>query len=396
LAARTYRESRNGRHMRFVLGIVLLMVLGAARAWGVDFGQEGFFVVSTPRGENGQFGGRLYAGNVMGRFDGEQIQLMCLWRGSDQITYNPQVDGPFRQWTDRRANDIARILFPSDLEGAAQGVPGGIAGALDAFDILVTPGIGFAGLAGLGLDLPARNQTLSLGEFERFRADGLDGTVLKLTPGHEFRTGAIELGFSTPLRYSTLSDGNGTTSKSAGLNLHAKYHHYIYPEWQLIPIAGAGARVFAMDSRESETFGDVRYGGHVGLATTFELERAVVGGGVLYSISDADLPGALTPDDISESIIDSVTARPADQQITFGAKVAFQLPRRFLGTLFGRYVQTVGASAVDEDLKAVTVFGGSVLYFPADWVGLELGYKQLFATAGLRSSAAFLQGVIFF
>ncbi len=127
-----------------------------------------------------------------------------------------------------------------------------------------------------------------------------------------------------------------------------------------------------------------------------ELDRVVVGGGVLYSLSDTEIPGTLTPDEIDGGLVNSLNSRVVDQQITFGAKLAYQLPGRFLGTVFGRYVQTVGASDIDPDQQAVTLFGASLLYFPTDWVGAEVGFKQLFGTADLRSSAAFVQGVLYF
>src|SRR5262249_24468586 len=179
-------------------------------------------------------------------------------------------------WVRRNADEVSRLLFPSGPEGAAQGVPGGIQLALDAFDVLVLPDIPPVGQGRLHLDLPSRNQTLTLLEVERFRVDGISGTSYKLTPGHDMRFDRLEIGFSVPLRYARLEDSNDTQSFFGGLNVHAKYHYYLYPEWQVIPLVGSAARVFTMHSDQSSTFGNILYGGQVGVATTIELERAVV------------------------------------------------------------------------------------------------------------------------
>src|SRR5262245_31362629 len=96
--------------------LVLIILLGAVPAFALRFDQEKFIIVSPPRGPNGQFSGRWYGGEVIGRFEDGQLQIICLQRASRSLNFNRQADGGFAGWVRRNADEVSRHLFPSGPE----------------------------------------------------------------------------------------------------------------------------------------------------------------------------------------------------------------------------------------------------------------------------------------
>ncbi len=358
---------------------------------------EDFFTVNE---NDGSFGGRLYAGRVAGVRNGDDITFLQLSGQGRSLTYfGKEQNGDFDDFVNANADTIIAILFPSDLEGAAQGVPGAAARALEAFDRLVDIGTPPAGRrrAGDGADLVARNNTSALFEYERYHVDGLNGNGFKLTPGYDGRVGLFEVGFAMPLRFNDLEDAKDTKAYTVGLDLHAKYHWYLLSEWKLIPMIGAGSNLFCIDADGVPGAGYVRYGGYVGVATTWRPRASpfVIGGGLLYSVSDVAVPDGLIPDDL-EALTDGITSRPADQQITVGAKAAYEVAEKLYASVGGRHLETVGSSSIEDGKRGLSQVSAAFGYFPTEYVGLELGYKYLFGASDLSSHAGYLQGVLYF
>lgn len=85
-------------------------------------------VVDFFLGPTGEFHGRLYAARVDGSVvDGEVGLRLSRDDRSLEFPPGPDPSGPtaeFKDWVRRNAEEIAEILFPSDLESAVQGVEG--------------------------------------------------------------------------------------------------------------------------------------------------------------------------------------------------------------------------------------------------------------------------------
>jgi len=385
-----------GSFGRVLLLLGLLLVAPATRAGGVHAGDVNDFFVVNER--DGSFGGRLYAGEVSGAVDDGEILALDLSGGGRTLHYDADSDGDFEAFVHANADAIVAILFPSDLEGAV-GVPGAAARALEAFDRLLdigpAPPAGRPRVGSSGVEVALRNRSAALFEYERYRVDGLDGNGFSLMPGHDVRFENLEIGFSVPLRYSDLEDDIDTEAFTGGLDLHAKYHHYFFPEWRIVPLVGAGSVVFAMHSDNYPAAGYVRYGGYVGASTVYERPPFVVGAGVLYSVSAIEVPDGLVPREL-DPLADALESRPADQQVTVGGKAAYVLPWRMLAAVGGRHLETVGGSSIEEGKQGLSQVSGSLMYFPTEFMGLEVGCKHLFGADDLRSTSAYLQGAFYF
>lgn len=357
-------------------------------------------IVGLLLGPDGVFTGRLYGADVSGsvptKGSGGGISIR---RGDREVGFEFDSRAEFIRKVHRNEDAIVEILFPGGIEGSAQGVPGGARRALDAFDQLVdlTPRSPARPSKGTQpqAEVPLRNETTALFEYERFRVDGSGGDTYTLNPGLDRRWENLELGFAMPVRVSSVDDDIDTGAFTAGLDLHAKYHYYLNPRVQVIPLLGAESNVFSFDSDLAGSTGYIRYGGYTGVSTTAEFDRCVLGAGVVYSVSNVSAPSSFIADEF-KPLAGALSDQPVDQQIVVGGKVAVPFLSDFLGAVGGRHLETIGASAIEDDKRALDQVSASLLYFPAGPGGVEVGYKYLFGAEDLHSSAAFLQGVLYF
>lgn len=366
---------------------VMALVIGALLPAGAGAGDVGDFVfkVNVPPNmvDRTLYGGKVKAtittpdGEPTGDWSGPNILTGTLTgRRGDSLSFTG-TSNEFEPFVRQNADEIIRILFPSDPEGSVQGVPGGPAVALFTFDALVTSPVSpseFAALRGermrrfAPIDGPPTSQVLALVEGESFTVDGTSGANYKLTPGLGFNIGKLQLGVLAPLKYGDLDDSIHTNSYSAGLNLSAKYDFDLAPRWVLSPLAGGFANVFVFTSDDLEAFGYIRYGGYVGVATRAALGPVFVAGGLLYTVSTLAIPGGLVPSEV-DPLVGALTDRPVDQQITLGAKVGVLLGQLgvpalndVVANLGAAHIETVGPSAIESGKRSFTQGQVSLMY----------------------------------